>query len=577
MRRRPAAALVTGIVFASVVAAAPPVLRPEVAAPAASDAAARAAVRALPAATTVNDLDGDRVFDDLAATAATSVQPLPIIVTFRHDVDRDAAIAAAESAAPSLRIERRFSIVPAASGTVLAADLPALGGARGVRQVEQDDVAELELDTATNVMGADAAVDRLGVSGDADGDVGTATSDDVVIAVLDTGIDTGHQDLEGKVIDWVDLADGTSSPNDSNGHGTHVASIAAGWGVHRAHRGVAPGAALVGIAIGSESDAIAGYEYVVNRRDELNIRVATMSFGFGTATDGTTALALAVDAAWDAGIVTFKSTGNSGPANGTMTVPAAARGILAIGSLLDPYGGSGEFGFALSEFSSRGPTTDGRVKPDLAAPGDTISAANRGTRSGYTVKSGTSMAAPFAAGATALVLAANPDLTPDEVRDLLFATAEDRGAEGADNDFGHGRIQVFDAVREALRLAEVETTGDGAPRTPAQATLTGPAEMGEFEATFEVTSLMWPVGATVLTDGVILRAEILGPDGSPAMPGRLAPVNLGDRHHNYWFRPSATGVYTVRVLATPNASVVVDLSFGTVAPPPAVAPAPAGS
>lgn len=562
-------------ITASVLAAAPAAgtsttaldLAPLVA-PSGSDAAARAAVRTIPRATAVNDADRDKRFDDLDAAIerVDAATRLDVIVVFRAGVSGEEGAEVVRRAAPDATVSRTFHIIPAVAASLTPPEIAAVALRDEVRQIELDREGLVELATATEVMGANAVVDTLAVSGDLDGLPGSVSTADVAIAVLDTGIDAAHQELGGgKVVAWHDLATGSTEPSDSDGHGTHVANIAAGWGMDARHRGVAPGAALVGLRISgggvTSSNAIAGYEWIVEHMDEFNIRVATMSFGFGTATDGTTAMELAVDATWDAGVVTFKSNGNGGPRNGTMTVPAAARGILSVGSLLDPWGGSGgKYGFALSGFSSRGPTSDGRVKPDLTAPGDTISAARAGSRRGYTVKSGTSMASPFAAGAAALVLAADPTLTPDEVRELLFATAEDRGAAGADNDFGYGRIQVYDAVAAAAEGVGGPTAGTP-PLAPRQLTFSGTMGSEVFSAPFDVdASGPFPVGATILSDGLVLHAEILDPSGAPAMTSRLAPVNTGDRHHNYWFRPTASGTYTVRVIATPGSTITVDVS-----------------
>lgn len=574
LRRFALLALATGMVAATApIPAGAPVAsertRGTVSAPTAADAAARAAVRTLPRATAVNDADGDAIFDDLDASLTTTGvdERIGVIVVFRAGISGAEGARRVRAVAPDARLSHTFHLIPALAGALTPAEVVAVAALDEVRQIELDRVGAPELGTATQVMGADAAVDTLGISGDLDGVPSSVSATDVGVAVLDTGFHTSHQELaDSKLVAWYDPASGASQPSDSNGHGTHVANIAVGWGASPQHRGVAPGASLIGVRISgggdTASNAIAGYEWLVDHMAEFNIRVATISFGFGTATDGTSALELAVDATWDAGIVTFKSNGNGGPGNSTMTIPAAARGILAIGSLLDPFGaGGGSYGFTLSEFSSRGPTSDGRIKPDLTAPGDTISAADAPTTSGYVVLSGTSMASPFAAGTAALMIAADPSLAPDDVRELLFATAEDRGAEGADNDFGHGRIQVYEAVAAALAGAGHPVDGTP-PDVPTQHTIGGEMEADVFTATFEVPegAGAFPIGASILTDGTLLYAEILRPDGSAGMPARLAPVNTADRQHNYSFFPVQPGTYTLRVIATPGSTITADIS-----------------
>ena len=416
------------------------------AAPAAGDAAARALVAGLPRATAVNDADGNKLFDNLDTAYARSARRLRVIVSFTAATTTGEGVRRVLATVPDAPVARQFTIIPAYAGALSRGEALRVAALPQVRQIELDHAGTPELETATRIMGADAVTDELGVTGSLDGDVAVATSQDVGIAVLDTGFHTAHQDLAGKLLAWKDFGTSRGAPYDPDGHGTHVASIAAGWGrADPRMRGVAPGASLIGIKIDgggdTASNAIAGYQWAVARKDQLNIRVATISFGFGTATDGTTAMERAVDQVWDAGIVCFKSNGNSGPGVSTMTVPAAARGILAIGSILDPHGNAPtKYGFTLSHTSSRGPTSDGRIKPDLLAPGESITAARSGTIGGYTTLSGTSMASPHAAGIAALLIAADPSLRPDDIRQRLVDTAADFGPAGPDNDYGYGRI-----------------------------------------------------------------------------------------------------------------------------------------
>ena len=535
--------------------------------PASDDARARAKVAGLPRATAVNDRDGNKLFDDLdAAFRSPGTSRLPVIVSFVEGTTTDEGVALVGNVAPGAPVRRTFTIIPAYSGELDVAEALRVAELPEVRQIELDRPGQPELDTATEIMGANSVVDEVGVTGSLDGDAESATPGDVGIAVLDTGFDTNHADLDGKLVAWQDFGTNRNEPYDPDGHGTHVASIAAGWGrSDESLRGVAPGASIIGIKIdggsNTTSSTIAGYQWIVDNRDGLGIRVATISFGFGVATDGTTALERAVDKAWDAGIVCFKSNGNSGPGQSTMTVPAAARGILAIGSALDPFGSGGsKYGFVLSEYSSRGPTTDGRIKPDLVAPGESIRAADAGTASGSIVFSGTSMASPFAAGTAALMIAADPTLTPDEVRSLLYATAEERGAAGPDNDFGHGRIQVWDAVNAALEGAGVVPPPSSPPQTPRQETFAGTATAGVFETDLVVTDTQFPVAMAALGGTLVHGILVTDPTGQP-VPSVTAAPNVGaDRQHHVTFRPAAAGTYRIRVLATPGAAVVLDVS-----------------
>lgn len=577
------------------------------AAPAADDAPARAATRALPRATAVNDGDGDKLWDTLEARYALGgAREVGVVVTFVEGTDPAQGLARARAAAGPFDVARAFRIVPGFAASLGLGQAMRIAALPEVRQLEWNAPGQAELDTATVFFGADHVADDLGFDGDRDGAPSTFTKDDVVIAILDTGFDGKHQDLDGgKIIHFLD-PDGETEAYDSGSHGTHVASIAAGTGDADAKfRGVAPGAAIVGIKIVSnESDcaiavgpfgfgctsstldhAIAGYEWIVEHKDEFGIRIATMSFGFGGNTDGTSALELAVDAAWDAGVVCFKSLGNSGPERGTVTIPGAARGILAMGAMLDPAGNTegqspsspvaalGSLrGMALAGFSSRGPTLDGRVKPNLAAPGMSITAAYAGSGNEYATFSGTSMASPFGAGVAALVLDANPALTPDEVRDVLYASAEDWGVEGPDVDYGWGRIRAAEAVSEALRRAGQPATavspvvpfhevragrlGDAMPGTLGPL---GAGAVAASERTLEVEDTAHPFAVTAIVEGRLLSLQVVAPGGD--VVASLAPGP--GRQHNVGFVAEATGTYLVRLVGTPQAPFVLDIAHGT--------------
>lgn len=536
-------------------------------APNASDAAARAVVAALPTATAVNDGDGDKIFDELEPYLTVNAgERLPVIVSFRQGIGTADGVAAVLRAAPDARVDRAFTIIPAFSGALTPREITRVAAMSSVRQIELDSFGSSELETATEVMGADVVVDEMGITGSLDGDETVFSASDVTIAILDTGFHENHLDLfGGKIVAFTDVSGACANACDPGGHGTHVASIAAGLGrLSPGHRGVAPGAGIYGIKIEGnatvESNAIEGYQLAVQRKDELNVRVATISFGFGAATDGTSALERAVDAAWDAGIACFKSAGNSGPGLGTITIPGAARGILAVGSIVDHAGNGGlpaTYGLGMSGFSSRGPTTDGRIKPDIVAPGESISAARAGTATGYTTLSGTSMASPFAAGTAALMIAANPTLEPDDVRRLLAETAEDWGAPGPDNDHGAGRVQVREAVRAALAAGAIAIPPSDPPAVPVHETRTwaGPT----FEGTFEVLDTGFPVNLTATTDGLgVLSLTVTGPDGvvvSMDAPGAA-------RHQRTSFLPGAPGTYTVRVVVASTGGVL-DISHST--------------
>lgn len=277
----------------------------------------------------------------------------------------------------------------------------------------------------------------------------------ITVAVIDTGIDANHPDLKGKVIGWYDAVNGRTYAYDDQGHGTHVAGIIAGTGAasNGKYKGVAPGAKLVGVKVlgadgtGSVSDIIAGVDWVVQNKGKYGIKVINMSLGGGSNSDGSDSLSQAVNNAWNAGIVVCVAAGNSGPNTRTIGSPGAASKVITVGAVDDSD--------TIASFSSRGPTGDGRLKPEVVAPGVGIIAARAsGTSMGspintyYTSADGTSMATPHVAGIAALLLQAHPTWTPDKVKTALIETADVvKPSQIADIAYGAGRVNAYTAHR----------------------------------------------------------------------------------------------------------------------------------
>ncbi len=268
----------------------------------------------------------------------------------------------------------------------------------------------------------------------------------VKIGVIDTGIDAEHPDFADRLVGYKDFIDTDSSASrkaiDPNGHGTHVAGIAAGSGAASGGRlrGVAPEAQLlIGRALDAEgggrtSQVMAGIEWAV----EQGARVVNVSLGGGPYPgDGTDALSVLCDAAVREGVVVCIAAGNLGPAEGTIGSPASARDCITVGAAdlgerepIDAAENEKDSAIGVADFSSRGPTADGRIKPDVLFPGAVVAAArSAGTNLGhrldehYTVVSGTSQATPMASGTAALLLQANPRMTPGELKARMLRGA----------------------------------------------------------------------------------------------------------------------------------------------------------
>jgi serine protease AprX len=273
------------------------------------------------------------------------------------------------------------------------------------------------------------------------------TGEGVHIAIVDTGIDLHHPDFVGRIGGTADFTG--EGLLDRHGHGTHCASIAAGSGAADggSYRGVAPKATIYAAKVlrsdgqGMMSDVMAGVEWAVAQ----NVQVISLSLGGIGPSDGKDALSDLCNAAVEAGVVVVTAAGNDGPHYYTVGPPGAAAKVITIGACDDRE--------QIATFSSRGPTADGRLKPDVVLPGvEVIAARAEGTTMGsvidahYVAASGTSMAAPHCAGLCALLLQGEPELVPEQIKARLIATAvslnTDPYAQGA------GRADAWRAVSQ---------------------------------------------------------------------------------------------------------------------------------
>ncbi|MCF6411155.1 S8 family serine peptidase [Pseudalkalibacillus salsuginis] len=439
-----------------------------------------------------------------------------------------------------------------------------------VKSVEYDAPVKAFNGTANTWFGTEKARADYGFTGDGDGNTASYSKDDQVVAVIDTGIDASHVDLdEGKVIGWKDFVNNRTTPYDDQGHGTHVASTVAGDGDgNPTHKGVAPGAALVGVKVldslgsGSMSNVTAGIEWAVENKDVYGIEVLSLSLGTSASSDGTDSTSQAVNQAVDAGLVVTVAAGNSGPSKKTVGSPGAAEKAITVGAGADV----GEGGFFLADFSSRGETADGRIKPDIIAPGYNLTAAEANSGNGYVTYSGTSMATPFTAGTIALMLEANSALTPSQVRNVLADTAEDWGPAGKDVDYGHGRLDGFAAISDAGNLSG---TNIATPNHFAeQNSLGGSGAADTYQFTVDNTN--YPSAVTLIIPdwqpGFLwwgstpdFDVYLYNPSGQ-----QVAKSEGTERQETITFKPTTTGTYTLKVSSySGNGSYYLDLSAGT--------------
>ncbi|HAZ37092.1 MAG TPA: peptidase S8 [Clostridiaceae bacterium] len=353
-------------------------------------------------------------------------------------------------------INYTYESIPAFSANLPAEDIYKLSQMEEVQSIEYNYTLYTDLDTSKTWTGVDKAISDFEVTGNSDKDPHRFSKDDIVIAVIDTGIDENHVDFSnGKIIGWKDFINDKLFPYDDNGHGTHCSSIAAGLGLgDPRYKGVAPGAALIGLkalpASGSGSlDAImAAIDWCIQNKDKYGIDIITMSMSAPEWSDGTDILCQLTNLAVDHGIVFCTSAGNKGPFFKTIGTPSAAEKVITVGTVAD----IGKYGTYLAAFSGRGPTKptadypSGRIKPDIVAPGVEIMAAKANSKDKYVRLSGTSMSAPFVAGVAALMLSANSKLSPEEVKHILTSTAYNWGSDGYNNDYGFGVLNAYSAI-----------------------------------------------------------------------------------------------------------------------------------
>ncbi|MGW0757680.1 S8 family peptidase [Streptomyces sp. NPDC002814] len=354
---------------------------------------------------------------------------------------------------------RRTLALPGIDGAALSAEkstafwadiAPALGteptskAARllgeGIEKIWLDAKVEASLDVSVPQIGA-PEVWQSGYNGKG-----------VKVAVLDTGVDTGHPDLAGRIAESRTFVP-DQAVQDGHGHGTHVASTIVGSGAASDGKlkGAAPGAELlVGKVLGNDgrgqtSWILEGMQWAANS----GAKIVSMSLG-GTASGPSDVLSETVDElSASTGTLFVVAAGNTGPAEGTIGTPGIADSALTVGAV--------DKSDKLASFSSRGPRLgDSAIKPEITAPGVGIVAARAaGTSMGtpvddnYTSSNGTSMATPHVSGVAALVAQAHPDWTGQQIKQALASTAK-TSPDTTVFEQGDGRVDAVQAVEQGV-------------------------------------------------------------------------------------------------------------------------------
>ncbi|MBW6497886.1 MAG: S8 family peptidase [Bacteroidales bacterium] len=308
------------------------------------------------------------------------------------------------------------------------------------------------------------------------------TGEEVVVSVIDSGVNYNHQDLAGRM--WThpnypnhgfNFVNNSHNTMDDNSHGTHCAGTVAGNGTAGTLTGIAPQATIMALKVldGSGSGTEAGVWAAIQFSVEYGASVMSFSLGWKHAWNPDRSMwRTTMNNALAAGVIAAVAAGNEGTSytdtppsqvrtpgdipppwtNPTQMAPGGNSAVVSVGSTTNTD--------AISSFSSKGPVTwqnvapfndypynpgTGLIRPDVVAPGSNIISLSNTSNTGYTTKSGTSMATPAVAGLMALMVSKNPGITPEQISQILEETAISQ-ALGKNNTFGSGRVNALAAV-----------------------------------------------------------------------------------------------------------------------------------
>ncbi|MFD7295338.1 S8 family serine peptidase [Streptomyces sp. NPDC059897] len=368
---------------------------------------------------------------------------LPLIATYDTSVD----VARSAPAAP--RGAKRGPVLEPVDGVALKADKKQAAefwaDVSSPRSRAAGDLKKLWLDAKVKSLLADSTKQVHADEAWAAGYDGKGTK----VAVLDTGVDTEHPDLKGRVAESKNFTD-SDSTDDRTGHGTHTTSTVGGSGAASGgkEKGVAPGTTLLNGKVlgdggsGATSWIIAGMQWAVDQKAD----VVSMSLGNPAELDCSDPMSQATQelARSSKDTLFVIAAGNSGPSLNTVSSPGCVPEVLTVGAV--------DSDDETASFSSRNPVRRTHtLKPEIAAPGVAIKAAAAGGRGVYAYQSmsGTSMATPHVAGAAALVKQRHPDWDAQRIKQALVASA-DSGIPGDVRETGGGRLDVKAAVDQQV-------------------------------------------------------------------------------------------------------------------------------
>ncbi len=471
--------------------------------------------------------------------------PVKIIVQFRYLPN---AAEYAKVKALGGKLSRRLQLIRGGAFTVPLFAVRYIASFREVAYVSLDRQVRMSLDYVTRAVNADIA-QSYGFTGAGVG-----------VAVIDSGV-YAHPDFLGtdgasRVVYGESFVPADAGADDAYGHGTHVAGIIAGSGQSSVtgyvghYTGIAPQSNIIDLRVldangsGADSTVIAAIQRAVQLKGVYNIRVLNLSLGRGVYESyALDPLCQAVEQAWNAGIVVVVAAGNSGRDNsngthgyGTIAAPANDPYVITVGAMNmhNTYDRSDD---TIASYSSKGPSLiDHVVKPDIVAPGNRVVSAldpNGALENTYPQfdvfpcdattgvcnasvgaalyyrLSGTSMAAPAVSGAAALMLQADPTLTPDLIKARLMKTAYKMLPKysGSVDENGNPHANQFDVFTYGAGYLDIAAalqntdTGTGLALSPGATidTSTGVARLVFGDSVIWGSSVIW--GDSVIWGG----------------------------------------------------------------------------
>ena len=449
-----------------------------------------------------------RVLILLAETAA----PTADVQSAQTQANILAALPAAD-----FQLHYRYQSMPALAGVVTGAGLDILRNQPAVRAVQVDQPGGAHLDRSVPALGANIVHTTYGFTGQG-----------VTVAVLDTGIDTDHPDLAGSIVgQHCFLSDNLCQPGnlaendnaeDENGHGSHVAGIVTSDGVV-AGKGFAPDANIVAVRMldalgrGYVSDWVAGLDWIYANLATQPVQIINMSLGtdllYSSNCDAEQGvLTDVINQLHAAGVTIFASSGNQGSGS-SLAAPACNTNVIAVGATYDGDNGREPDSGSYSNFGNGWPNcvdnptslqkitcfTNSNALLDVVAPGAPIESTVIG--GGVATYWGTSQASPTAAGVAALLLDADPSLTPAAIENTLKTTGQ-----LVLDPKNNRQFPLINARNAILSLL---------PTPPTTLTLTAPlsgvtgvsttflAAVGPFSAALPITYIWQASGQPVIT------------------------------------------------------------------------------